>query len=308
VIIPYYLVESDNCKCIFLENDDVPIIIQKSDGGYTYSATDMAAIWYRFNELKVDEIVYLTDIGQKDHFDKIFKAAEISRFYDPSKQTPIHIGLGLIKGEDGKKMKSRAGDSVKLHTLLDEAKDRALDLLNQRINMPNISEHLEGKDLSKLAETIAINSIKYFDFKQNPGSSYKFSFDKMLDTKGNTGVYITYMYARICSVLSKYKDCRIKLDTIIQELTSELADNPSLLNLDTPEEIALAISILRFPESIEEALLTNQLASKICENLYDISSKLAEFYQQHKVLGHPNQTSRLLLLCATKLILEKHFY
>lgn len=107
----------------------------------------MAAIKYRFNQLNVDRILYCTDIGQRDHFHMVFKAAQRSKFYTPDSQSPIHIGFGLMLGEDGGKIKSRSGDNVKLNELLDEATERAFNLLIERQNLPQTSEHLEGKNL-----------------------------------------------------------------------------------------------------------------------------------------------------------------
>ena len=217
---------SDNCKCIFIPGEEVPLIIQKSDGGYTYDSTDMAAIEFRFNELKVDQALYLTDMGQRDHFSKIFKAAEISNFYNPESQTATHIGFGLILGEDGGKMKSRSGESVKLNELLNEGTERALTLLKERLELPKVSGHLKGRNLEQIAETISVNSIKYFDLKQSRASTYKFSFESMLDTKGNTGVYITYMYVRICSILAKAKPQFSNENEVHAEIQDYVNSNP----------------------------------------------------------------------------------
>ena len=296
--------ESNGWKWIFVENDEVPLIIQKSDGGFTYDSTDMAAINYRFNHLNVDNILYCTDMGQKDHFRKVFKAAQKSQYYNPSTQTPIHIGFGLMLGEDGGKIKSRTGDSVKLNELLDEATERAFNLLNKRKNQPQVCAHLKGKDLRYIAEIIGINSIKYFDLKQSRTSSYKFSFDKMLDTKGNTGVYITYMYVRICSILKKAFPDFSRNEDILDSWRNFIVWDPQSLKLQTKEEISLALSVLRLPESIDDALKDYQM-SKVWDHLYNLSVKFAEFYQNNKVIGHENEKSRLILICAAKIVMEK---
>ncbi|CAI2362610.1 unnamed protein product [Moneuplotes crassus] len=298
------IVESDGCKCIFVKNDEIPLIIRKSDGGYTYDSTDLAAINYRFNQLGVDKIIYLTDIGQRDHFTKIFKAAHMSGIYDPKVQTATHLGLGLMRGDDGGKIKSRSGESVKLNELLDEATFRAKEILLERQNLPNTHNDLEKVDINDIAEKIAMNSIKYFDLKQSRASSYKFSYDRMLDTKGNTGVYITYMYARICSIIRRCYPKDSNLEDSVSRIREEFLLSPSLLSLQTPEEISLCLAIARFYESIEDTLIDYQL-SKICDNLYNISVKFAEFYQTNKVLNHENQTSRLIILLAAKLTMER---
>ena len=241
--------ESDGWKWIFVPDDEVPLIIQKSDGGYTYDSTDLAAINYRLNNKRVDRIVYVTDIGQEGHFMKIFKAAQMSGIYDPLKQNATHVGFGLMLGDDGGKIKTRQGDSVKLHQLLDEATSRAEALLKDRATLAKVSEFLKDQDLHAISEAVGINSIKYYDLKQNRVSSYKFSFESMLDTKGNTGVYVTYMYVRIWSILSKWGHD-------LNEVTSLnlLFSNLDKFKLSTKEEIALALAILKLPESIDETL------------------------------------------------------
>lgn len=216
-------------------------MIQKSDGGYTYDSTDLAAMDYRFNKLAMDKVIIFTDIGQKDHFTKIFRAAKISGFYNPDSQTPTHLGLGLMLGEDGGKIKSRSGDSIKLSELLDEATLRAKNLLLERQKDPLTSSHLQGENLDQISEKLAINSIKYFDLKQLRASSYKFSYKKMLDTKGNTGVYITYMYARICSIISKSSFG--ELSQLTNDIQNSYLESPENLQLHTPEEINLALAI-----------------------------------------------------------------
>lgn len=295
-------------KCIFEKDDEIPLIIKKSDGGYTYAATDMTAIKYRFNELGVDESIYITDVGQRDHFTKIFNAAKFSGFYDSSKQTPTHIGLGLIKGEDGKKMKSRSGKSVKLHELLDEAVERAHNLLKERVKDPKVSSYLVDQDLSRIAQTIGMNSIKYYDLKQNPESTYKFSFDNMLDTKGNTGMYVTYMYVRVISILRKAFDNIDDISKIDEQVKDHLSTTQFSIKSMTPEEFNLAITILRLPECIDDSITNYQLSSKICDNLYDLSVKFSEFYQNCQVIGHDELMPRLMLVYATKLSMEKHFH
>ena len=282
-----------------MDQEDVPLMMQKSDGGYTYDTTDMAAIDHRLNNLKVDQILYVTDQGQKSHFDKVFKAAEMSKIFNKNKQKVHHIGFGLMLGEDGGKIKTRSGDSIKLHELLDEAQSRALKLLYDRINEPKMAEFIKNIDIDLIAETLSINSIKYFDLKQNRVSSYKFSFDNMLEPKGDTGVYITYMYVRICSILRK--------GGYTEEMLHSLITENGKITLNNPYEISLALSILRLPETIDDVFLDFQI-NKLCEGLYDLCTRFAEFYQTQKVLGDSNEKSRVLLIYSARIIMEKYFY
>ena len=205
-------------------------MIQKSDGGFGYASTDMACIRYRANELKADRLVYVTDVSQELHFKNIFLAAEKVGYVDPKKVKLDHMMFGMAPqenitvDEDGKevkkaeKIKTREGKSVKLIELLDEARDRALATFKERIGkteevneeeekdgtqaVPKVQ--IEGEDeLKKAAEVLGLSSVKYFDLKQNRTQNYVFSFDQMLDPKGNTGVYLIYSYVRICSILRK---------------------------------------------------------------------------------------------------------
>jgi len=172
------------------------LLLVKKDGGFNYDSTDMAAINYWFNTLKVDRCVYITDKGQEFHFKQIFEAAFHSNLIDKNKHQVDHMGFGLVLGEDGGKIKSWSGDTVKLKELLDEARDRALEIAKKKVDD---SEELKFSEEQMLenAEIVGICSVKYFDLKQNRVSNYKFEYDKILDPRGDSGCYLLYMYARI---------------------------------------------------------------------------------------------------------------
>ncbi len=194
----------------------VPVIVQKSDGGFNYESTDIACIRYRIHELGAERIIYVTDSGQEFHFKQVFEASRLCGFYDPKHTQLDHMGFGLMLQEstdgteeqkaDGKKtyskIKTREGKSVKLMELLNEARDRALMQIQSRLDLNDDMEYQEGEK-EALAEIIGMSSVKYYELKQNRISDYVFSFDKILDPKGNTGVYLLYMYVRICSILRK---------------------------------------------------------------------------------------------------------
>jgi arginyl-tRNA synthetase len=286
-------------KCIFVPGKQQPLIAVKSDGGYNYDSTDLAAIRYRIKDLKGERLIYITDAGQYPHFELIFKAAEMAGWL----QKPIvaeHMGFGFVLRADGGKFKTSEGNTVKLMTLLDEAKDRAKKQILQRIE-----EHKEGaitnieeKEVEESAEKIGMAAIKYFDLRQNRISNYKFNYDQMLDPTGNTAVYLLYAYARLCSIIRKSGMTEQEIDKAINETGFKISHE---------YEAVLATCILRFPETIEMAV--EELAlHKITDFLYDIAVKVAAGYNKFKIVGDENQTTRILLCEAIRRIMAQSFY
>ncbi len=179
--------EGRKAKCIFIEKYQIPLIVVKSDGGYNYDSTDLAAIQYRLHTVKADRIIYITDSGQREHFEMVIAAAKKAGWL--STQRCEHMGFGVILGEDGKKFKTRAGKTVKLLDLLNEAKDNAFNQLKAREKQKDVAEEegeekerdqiftaLKPEEYEDAAEKLGIASIKYYDLKQNRISDYIFSF------------------------------------------------------------------------------------------------------------------------------------
>lgn len=175
-------IEEGGAKCVFVEGFKVPLMLQKSDGGYGYDSTDMAALKYRLNELKATRIIVITDFSQGDHFKMCYSAANTIGWVKDQKLE--HIGFGTVMGEDGKRFKTRSGDTVRLVDLLDEAVGRMEASLRERIAEGKANISLE--EVHGVAEAIGYSAVKYFDLSRNPKSNYKFSYDQMLDTKGDT--------------------------------------------------------------------------------------------------------------------------
>jgi arginyl-tRNA synthetase len=271
-------------------------MVQKSDGGFGYDSTDLAAVKYRLVTLGMERVIYVTDSGQATHFYAIFDAAKTVGWYDPNTARLDHAGFGVVCGHDGKKFKAREGDSVKLINLLDEAHDRAKAhlLKREKDSTTGARTHLSPEDFESASEILGIAAIKYFDLKQNRISTYNFSFDKMLDPKGDTAVYLIYAYARIYSILDK--------------LNQNDIDNSlnAVCKLGDPTEKNLAIFICRLPD-ILETVVDDLSLNKLCLLLYDISTKFSEFYTQCKVVGSPEQDSRVQLCLATKVVMKKIF-
>ncbi|KAF8393461.1 hypothetical protein HHK36_021705 [Tetracentron sinense] len=288
------IVESEGARVIFIEGKNIPLIVVKSDGGYNYASTDLAALWYRLNEEKAEWMIYVTDVGQQQHFEMVFSAgrcagwlpAEVNLYPKAS-----HVGFGLVLGEDGKRFRTRSSEVVRLVDLLDEAKNRSKAALIERGKAAEWTD----EELEQTAEAVGYGAVKYADLKNNRLTNYTFNFDQMLNDKGNTAVYLLYAHARICSIIRKSgKDME------------ELKKTGTLL-LDHVDERALGLHLLQFAEIVEEAC-TNLLPNVLCEYLYNLSENFTKFYSNCQVVGSADETSRLLLCEATAIVMRKCFY
>ncbi|XP_011093650.1 arginine--tRNA ligase, cytoplasmic isoform X3 [Sesamum indicum] len=286
--------ESEGARVIFIKGKKIPLIVVKKDGGYNYASTDLAALWYRLYEEKAEWIIYVTDVGQREHFEMVFTAAKQAGWLpaeDNKYPKASHVGFGLVLGEDGKRFRTRSTETVKLVDLLDEAKNRCREALVQR----GKSEEWTAEELDKTAEAVGYGAVKYADLKNNRSTNYTFSFDQMLNDKGNTAVYLLYAHARICSIIRRSgKD--------IEELKKI-----GTMELDHPDERVLGLHLLQFLEIVEEAC-TNLLPNILCEYLYNLSEDFTRFYTNCQVVGSAEETSRLLLCEATAIVMRKCFY
>jgi arginyl-tRNA synthetase len=285
------LVLNQGAKCVFLdgftnrEGEPLPLIVQKSDGGYNYATTDLAALRYRIEKDRAKRIIYVTDSGQANHFEQFFQVARKAGWI-PEDVEIIHVPFGLVLGEDGKKFKTRSGDTVRLRDLLDEAVIRFHALLEAKIQEEEgRSETEEFK--AEVSQVVGISAVKYADLSQNRTSNYIFSYDKMLSDKGNTAPYMLYVYARIHGISRK------------GEINFEdFADNGRVI-LEHELELTLAKHILQLSEiisDVEQDLLPNRL----CEYLFQLSQKFNQFYDKEHGLPvlkaeEPQRTSRLML-------------
>ncbi|CAJ2636644.1 unnamed protein product [Trifolium pratense] len=287
--------ESDGARVIYVEGVNIPLIAVKRDGGYNYFSTDLASLWYRLNKEKLEWIVYVTDIGQQQHFDMLFKAFRRAGWLPHNENVYpkcTHIGFGLVLGDDGKRFRSRSSEVVRLVDLLDEAKRRCKTALLERDTTSDWSE----EEIEKISEAIGYGAVKYADLKINRLTNYTFNFDQMLSDKGNTAVYLLYAHARICSIIRKSgKD--------IEEVKKN-----GYIVLDHEDERLLGFHLLQFPEVFEEAC-SNLLPSVLCDYLYTLAEIFTKkFYSNCQVVGSPEETSRLLLCEATAIVMRKCFY
>ena len=290
------LTEDDGAKCVFLEgfsNKDgnpLPLIIQKSDGGYNYATTDLAALKYRINTDQAHRIIYVTDAGQSNHFTQFFQVAKRAAILT-DKTTVVHVPFGLVKGEDGKKLKTRSGDTIRLIDLLTEAVKRSRQDIETRLAEESRQETPEF--INNVAQVVGIAAIKYADLSQNRTSDYVFSYDKMLSLQGNTAPYLIYAYARIKSIS---REGSINYD--------ELGENASIILKETTE-LELAKDLLKLSEVIKE-VESSLLPNRLCDYLYELSKKYNKFYENCPVLkaDEPIKTSRLILCDLTARTLQ----
>jgi len=284
------LVVDDGARCVFLEGvsgkdgKPLPVIVQKSDGGFNYATTDLAAIRYRFGSAPDGDgarrVVYVTDAGQANHFAGVFQVARRAGWL-PEGARLEHVPFGLVQGEDGKKLKTRAGDTVRLRDLLDEAVERSDADLRRRLEEEGRSE--DEAFIEHVATTVGLAAVKYADLSQNRITNYQFSFDRMLALQGNTAPYLLYAVVRIAGIARKGGD----LD----------AAATGALQFSEPQEWALVRELLKFDAvvaEVEEELLPNRL----CTYLFELSQVFNRFYDQVPVLkAEPDALPSRLALC-----------
>lgn len=266
---------SDNAKCVFHEGFSIPLMVQKSDGGYNYATTDLAAMRYRVEHDHADKIIIVTDMGQSLHF-QLLEATALAAGYLPNKEVFSHVGFGLVLDSEGKKFKTRSGENIKLQELLDMAIDQAVATLKK--HRPEMSE----AEIAERAPVLGINAIKYADLSSHRVSDYVFSFEKMLRFEGNTAMFILYGYVRIQGIKR-----RLGIEKLSLESTADIQE---------PSEEALALALLRFPEAID--LTLKELCPHfLTDYLYMLTNKFHAFFRDCHIEGSPHQKARLYL-CA----------
>ncbi len=286
------LINDQGAQCIFLnglvgkDGKPQPIIIQKSDGGFNYATTDLAAIKYRLTPPPHGDgafrLIYVTDAGQASHFYGVFQIAKLANWI-PAHCQIEHVPFGLVQGEDGKKLKTRSGETIKLVDLLDEAIQRARKDLKDRLK--NESRCENESFIDQVSNTVGIAAIKYADLSQNRVSNYQFSFDKMLSLQGNTAPYLLYALVRIAGISRKGGD---------------LNKSCNNFQFNEPQEWILIRKILHF-DSIVAEVEKELLPNRLCGYLFELSQIFNRFYDQVPILkaSEPSRTSRLALCSIT---------
>ncbi|MEA3490400.1 MAG: arginine--tRNA ligase [Campylobacterota bacterium] len=274
---------SQGAKCIFLDGEEIPLIVQKGDGGYLYATTDLAALWYRWEVLGAKRVSYVVDARQGGHFNQVFQVAKESELV--SEDTLLeHVAFGTMMDKSGKPFKTRDGGTVKLIELLDEAVVRAREAIKDR-------DEYDSQALETLAKTIGIGAVKYADLSINRESNYIFDWDKMLSLDGNTSLYQQYAYARIMSIFRRYGG------TI-----------GSTIVIGTEIEHRLALLLLRFEDILIKAA-KDTAPHQITSYLYDVTTLFMRFYEQNPILkdGVERETreSRLALSALTANVIKQ---
>jgi arginyl-tRNA synthetase len=284
--------ESEGAQVVYLperkdrDGNPMAVIVQKADGGYLYSTTDLAAVRYRARVLKADRIVYYIDDRQKLHMEQVFAISRLAGFA-PAAVSLEHHPFGKMLGEDGKPFKTRSGGTVKLADLLDEAVERALRLLEAR------EADFPPAERAEIARRIGIGAVKYADLSKNRVTDYVFSWDQMLTFDGNTAPYLQYACARIRSIFRKGGIAPAALAAPIV--------------IGHPDERALALKLVQLDETLE-SVTADGLPHLLCTYLYDLAGFYMRFYENCPVLrddvAPATRDSRLRLCDLTARTLE----
>ncbi|WNC53767.1 MULTISPECIES: arginine--tRNA ligase [unclassified Thermosynechococcus] len=285
------VVEDQGAKVVFLEGftnkegQPQPLIIQKSDGGYNYATTDLAALRYRIDKDRADWIIYVTDVGQSTHFAQVFQVAQRAGWVPPH-VTLTHVPFGLVLGEDGKRLKTRSGETIRLMDLLTEAIARSRADLEQRLATEGRRESPEFIDT--VARAIGIGAVKYADLSQNRNSNYVFSYDKMLSLQGNTAPYLLYAYVRVQG-LTRRGDI---------DWRTLSPDTPLFLEDETEQN--LAKHLVQLEETLD-LVSAELLPNRLCQYLFELSQLFNQFYDRCPILSatEPTKQSRLTLAYLT---------
>mgnify|MGYP005694642479 FL=1 len=285
------LQKSEGADCVFLdqfknkEGQIQPVIVRKSDGGYLYATTDLAAISHRAHRLKASRVLYFVDARQSLHFKQIFAVARAAGFAPEAMQLE-HMPFGTMLGKDGKPFKTRQGGIIKLADLLDEAERRAAALVREK------NPDVDPAQLKKLAKVIGLGAVKYSDLSKNRTSDYVFDWDQMLSFDGNTAPYLQYAYSRIQSVLRKSEAD----PTLLPRAT--VAEDES--------ERRLAVCIAGFNDVLQQ-IVDEGYPHYLCAYLYDLATRFTTFYEQCPILVSDNnqRTRRLSLANSAGITLRK---
>ena len=280
--------EDQGALVVFFEDDKLPpAIVQKKDGSFLYTTSDLATMKFRKNELKVDEAVYLTDDRQQNHFKQVFEIGKM--LGEPYDYKKTHIVFGIMRFGD-QIFSSRSGNTIRLVDLLDEAKKQVKKVIDEK--NPNIPE----EEKEKIAETIGSGAIKYFDLSQNRTSDITFTWEKVLNFEGNTGPYLQYTYVRIMSIFRKLEEENINvenMDIVLDEMAGI--------------ERELASELLKFPQAVVKSY-ENFRPNIIADYLFDTAKLFNSFYNSSSILKEEDKQvmdARILLAKKTAFVLKE---
>jgi len=261
----------------FVGRDDkpLPLIVQKSDGGYLYATTDLACLHYRVNTLNADRLIYVTDARQSQHFAMVFKTAQLAGWLKDNTRLE-HVPFGSVLGEDGKPFKTRSGGVVRLVDVIEEAKRRAKEVVSEK--NPGLSD----EDKNHIASIVGIGSLKYADLSGDRVKDYIFSWDRMLSLDGNTAQYLQYAYTRVQSIFRKG----------LQQMAVSDFETPTLeqLNIEHVAEKQLSLKLFQM-ESVLQTVSDRLEPHRLCTYLYELATLFSTFYEACPVLKAENKVS-----------------
>jgi arginyl-tRNA synthetase len=286
-------VESDGAMCVFppgflgREGEALPLIVRKQDGGYGYATTDLAALRHRVGSLGATRVIYVVGAPQTQHLAMVFAAARMAGWAGENVRLE-HVAFGSVLGPDKKMFKTRAGESVSLAALIDEAIDRAGQVVREK------SPDLDPAEQVRIAAAVGVGAIKYADMSNDRIKDYVFDWNRMLAFEGNTAPYLMYAHARVRSILRK------------AEWNGDRAAAAKALQIEAPEERALALELLGLAAAIDKTGETLQ-PHRICAQLYDVATKFMGFYEKCPVLKavEPARSARVALAALTARVLEQ---
>lgn len=268
------------------EDRERPLLIRKSDGGFLYATTDLAAIDHRVHDLGADRVLYVVDARQRDHFRDIFDATHLigwDQTKDGNQVQFSHVAFGSVLGKDKKPLKTRSGENISLSSLLTEAVARGQQEVYRRAEDPKSPTHgLERAVLDATGAAIGIGAVKYADLSNDLLRDYVFDMDRMISFEGNTGPYLQYAHARVCSIFSRAEGVSFEKQPLV---------------LAAPEERALGLVLLAYGPIVAEVAQSLE-PHRLCNYLYRLAETYNSFYQQCPVLkasDEATQCSRLRL-------------
>jgi arginyl-tRNA synthetase len=267
---------SNGARCVFpdgfsnREGEPLPLIVQKGEGGYGYAATDLAAIRDRIDRLRADRLLYVVGSPQAEHLAMIFAVARDAGWLTDATEVD-HVAFGSVLGEDNKMMKSRAGASLKLADLLDEAVARAAAIVAQK------NPDLDEAERAEVARAVGIGAVKYGDLSSDRTRDYVFSFDRMLAFDGNTSPYLQYVVARVRSILRK---SRVEGIAVPGERDEPVPDRIGMVE---PTERALGLALLSFGRVVEDSAASSQ-PHRLCTYLFELAQTFTRFYEAAPIL------------------------
>ena len=286
-------VEDDGALVVYLDEfknkdgDPMGVIVQKKDGGFLYTTTDIAAAKYRYETLKAHRALVFSDTRQSQHMQQAWLITRKAGYVPDSFQLE-HKNFGMMLGKDGKPFKTRSGDTVKLADLLDEAIERAGVLISQK------STALSDQEKADVIEAVGIGSVKYADLSKNRTTDYVFDWDNMLSFEGNTAPYMQYAYTRIRSIFNRSQIALSEVEKAQLSITDE-------------KERALAIKLLQFEEAVQ-VVGKDGTPHVLCAYLYELAGAFSSFYENCPILNHDDQQvklSRLKLALLTERTLKQ---